>query len=49
MAEEIKSAKNVKRKTVSVQLDEDIVQELIKRKRIGDSYSDVIRRDMLKG
>lgn len=29
---------------VKVQLDKDVVNELIKLKRVGDSYSDVIRR-----
>ena len=29
---------------VKVQLDKDIVNELIKRKKVGDTYSDVLRR-----
>jgi len=29
---------------VKVQLDRDIVNELIKLKKVGDTYSDVIRR-----
>ena len=29
---------------VKVQLDKDIVNELIKMKEVGDTYSDVIRR-----
>ena len=33
---------------VKVQLDEDIVNELIKLKKIGDTYSDVIKRLLKK-
>lgn len=33
---------------VKVQLDEDIVNELIKLKKIGDTYSSVIRRLLKK-
>ena len=29
---------------VKVQLDKDIVNELIKKKKVGDTYSDVLRR-----
>ncbi|NIA03801.1 MAG: hypothetical protein GWP09_00440 [Nitrospiraceae bacterium] len=29
---------------VKVQLDRDILNELLKMKQVGDSYSDVIRR-----
>ena len=28
---------------VKVELDEDIVNQLIKRKKVGDTYSDIIR------
>ncbi len=33
-----------KKDKVKVQLDKDIVNELIKMKEVGDTYSDVIRR-----
>ncbi len=33
---------------VKEQLDKDVVNELLKRKKVGESYSDVIRR-LLKG
>jgi len=29
---------------VKVQLDKDIVNELIKKKKVGDTYSNVLRR-----
>ena len=29
---------------VKVQLDRDIVNELIKLKKVGDTYSDIVRR-----
>ena len=32
---------------VKVELDKDIVNQLIKRKKVGDSYSDIIR-ELLK-
>jgi predicted CopG family antitoxin len=31
-------------KKVKVQLDEDVVNELLKLKKVGDSYSDIVRR-----
>ena len=33
---------------VKVQLDKDIVNELIKMKQVGDTYSDVLRRIIKK-
>jgi len=33
-----------KKDKVKVQLDRDVVNELIKMKEVGDTYSDVIRR-----
>ena len=33
---------------VKVQLDKDLVNELIKRKQVGDTYSDVLRRIIKK-
>ena len=33
-----------KKDKVKVQLDKDVVNELIKRKEVGNTYSDVIRR-----
>lgn len=32
-----------KKDKVKVELDTDIVNELIKRKKVGDTYSDIIR------
>jgi len=29
---------------IKVQIDKDVANELIKRKQVGDTYSDVIRR-----
>jgi len=29
---------------IKVQIDRDVANELIKRKQVGDTYSDVIRR-----
>lgn len=34
---------------VKVQLEKDIVNELIKKKQVGDTYSDVLRRILKKG
>jgi predicted CopG family antitoxin len=33
---------------VKVQLDEDVVNSLLKLKKIGDTYSDVVRRLLTK-
>jgi predicted CopG family antitoxin len=33
---------------VKIQLDKDIVNELIKMKQVGDTYSDVLRRIIKK-
>jgi len=33
-----------KKDKVKIQLDRDVVNELIKMKEVGDTYSDVIRR-----
>jgi len=33
-----------KKDKIKVQLDVDVANELIKMKRVGDTYSDVIRR-----
>lgn len=33
---------------VKIQLDKDIVNDLIKRKVVGDTYSDVLRRILKK-
>ncbi|MCX6775282.1 MAG: hypothetical protein NT130_00305 [Candidatus Micrarchaeota archaeon] len=33
-----------KKDKVKVELDRDIVNELIKKKNVGDTYSDVIRK-----
>lgn len=29
---------------IKIQIDKDVANELIKRKQVGDTYSDVIRR-----
>ena len=31
-------------KKVKIQLDEDVVNELLSMKKVGDTYSDVVRR-----
>jgi len=33
-----------KKDKVKVQLDRDVVNELVKMKEVGDTYSDVVRR-----
>jgi predicted CopG family antitoxin len=37
------------KKKVKIELDVDVVNELIKMKKVGDTYSDIIRRLLKKG
>lgn len=37
-----------KKDKVKIQVNREVLQELLKRKKVGDSYSDVIKREVLK-